>query len=156
MNNDRDYPTVTVRQPNGDTSELTIGDLRNAAIDAKKIEINKAFWEVVEAYHIPPLQLSQICNAPIKILLHWSESGSAPAEALESLRRHIGETGIDAKKIETEHYSGWTIKSYQSAAGFKAETRTSSDKKPQQTFTAKIREEAVNQAKEWCSENIPF
>lgn len=51
-------------------------------------DVQEEFWGLVERYKIPGHQLSQICNAPIKILIEWSEK-EVPKDALKTLKKHL-------------------------------------------------------------------
>lgn len=51
--------------------------------------MDQEFWQLAYKYEVSIGQLSLICNAPIKILLSWTEK-EAPSDALVSLKRFLG------------------------------------------------------------------
>lgn len=51
--------------------------------------MDQEFWQLVDTHKITIIQLSLICNAPLKILLSWAE-GEAPPDALASLKKFLG------------------------------------------------------------------
>ena len=52
-------------------------------------EVHQEFWDLVSECNLSILTLSQMINAPIKILLDWRDNGNTPESGLNDLKRFL-------------------------------------------------------------------
>lgn len=52
-------------------------------------QVHEQFWDLADEYRVSILSLSQIVNAPIKVLLDWRDNGTTPQSALNDLTKFL-------------------------------------------------------------------
>jgi hypothetical protein len=53
------------------------------------ITTHQEFWELAEENNLSILTVSQMTNAPIKVLLEWLDNQTTPESALNDLKKYL-------------------------------------------------------------------